>query len=427
MLKKYRIHIAIVLLTIVLFNVATLFLPPNFRGLSLYTLLFVFDALALAPFFHIFSSWGNRKKKIFLVAYWMPFTLLTLIVIAAIIVPLPDWIIGIKNPVATLFFALYLSHFLLWTFLGVTYLTYWLSKSKKATQVVLFFGFFGVAGLFGVSVAAPFLWTVSPQVVKVKIVSKDVPEAFSGYRIVQISDLHCDYFRNEKPLQRMVDSISRLNPDVIMITGDVVTFRSAELKRFFDVLQPMQAADGVYVVLGNHDYGSYYNRWKSDEEVIQNQEELFDYYRALQWHLLRNESVYLEKGGDTLVIAGVENQCTKPAHYPCKGDLHLALQGVPEHHPVILMAHNPLSWKNEISQAQRPILLTVSGHTHGMQIGYRTPSSQWSVWSVFNKIGMGLYEANGRYLYVNTGFGTTGFPFRIGLRPEITVLTLEKE
>jgi predicted MPP superfamily phosphohydrolase len=293
-----------------------------------------------------------------------------------------------------------------------------------ATSIVLLFGITVAAGLFGVSLAAPFLWTVSPQIVEVKITSKEVPEAFSGYRIVQLSDLHCDYFRNEKPFQNMVESINRLNPDLILITGDVVTFRGVEIKRFLDVLQPMKATDGIYVVMGNHDYGSYYNRWKSHEEVIQNQEELFDYYKQLQWHLLRNEAVYLAKNEDTLVVAGTENQCLQQKYYPCKGDFHLALQGVPEHYPVILMTHDPVYWEKEISQTQRPIMLTVSGHTHGLQIGYRTPSSQWSIWSVFKKIGIGLYEENGRYLYVNTGFGTVGFPFRIGLRPEITVLVL---
>ena len=426
-MKKYRIHLAVVLLTIILFNVATLFLPPNFRGLSFYTLLFIFGAVVLAPFSHIFDSWSRRKRKTFLIAYWAPFTLLTLVVLVAIFIPLPDWMIEVKSLVAILFFALYLSHFLLWIFLGITYLTYWLSRSKKAAHGVFFGGVFVAIGLLGVSVAAPFSWTVSPQVVTVKVVSKDVPKAFSGYRIVQISDLHCDYFRNEKPLQRMVESINRLNPDLILITGDVVTFRSVELKRFLDVLQPMTATDGVYVVMGNHDYGTYYNRWKSDAEMEQNLEELFGYYNRLQWQLLRNEAVYLENNGDTIVLAGTEHQCTKPAHYPCKGDFRLALQGVPEHHPIILMTHNPASWKTEISQDPHPILLTVSGHTHGLQIGYRTPSSQGSIWGVFHKIGMGLYETNGRYLYVNTGFGTTGFPFRIGLRPEITVLTMERE
>jgi predicted MPP superfamily phosphohydrolase len=291
----------------------------------------------------------------------------------------------------------------------------------------LLFGFSVVGGLFSVSLAAPFLWTTSLQVVEVKIASEEVPKAFSGYRIVQISDLHCDYFRNEKPFQRMVDSITRLNPDLILITGDVVTFRSSELKRFLDVLQPMKANDGVYVVLGNHDYGSYYNRWKSQEEVIQNQEELFGYYRRLHWQLLRNEAVYIEKNGDTLVVAGTENQSLRLKHYPCKGDVHLTLQDVPEHYPVILMTHDPIYWEKEISQMQRPVMLTLSGHTHGMQIGYHTPSSQWSFWNVFKKNGIGLYEENGRYLYVNTGFGTVGFPFRIGLQPEITVLTLERK
>ncbi|MCL2132614.1 MAG: metallophosphoesterase, partial [Lentimicrobiaceae bacterium] len=343
-MKKYRLHIAIVLLTAILFNVATLFLPPNFRGLSFYSLLFVCDTLVLMPFLHTLNSRSNRWRKTFLVAYWTPFTALVVIVLTAIFFPFPDWTTSVKIAVATLFSALYFSHFFLCLFVIITCLVRWWSKNKRAAGVVLAFGISVAAGMFAVCLAAPFLWTVSPQVTKVTIASNDVPASFSGYRIVHLSDLHCDYFRNEKPLQSMVDSVNSLNPDLIVITGDVVTFKATELKRFLDVLQGMKAADGIYVVMGNHDYGSYYNRWESMAQVFQNQDELFDYYRQLRWQLLRNESVYIEKNGDTIVLAGTENQCMGETHYPCKGDFHLALQDVPEHYPVVLMTHDPVYW-----------------------------------------------------------------------------------
>jgi predicted MPP superfamily phosphohydrolase len=426
-LKKYRIHIAIVLLTVALFNIATLFLPPNFRGLSFYTLLFIIDTVVLFPFFRILNTWNKRRQKAFLVIYWIPFTLLTTIVIAAIFVPFPDWTTEVKVPVATLFSAFYFSHFLLWGFLFFTCLIRWLTKNKIAAKISLFFGFSVAALVFAVCLAAPFLWTVSPQVVEVKISSEEIPQSFSNYRIVQISDLHCDYFRNEKPFQRMADSINGLNPDLVLITGDVVTFKSAEIKRFIDVLSQIKAKDGIYVVMGNHDYGSYYNRWKSHEEVIQNQEELFNYYRQLCWRLLRNESVYIEKNGDTILLAGTENQCLRKTYYPCKGDFHFALQDVPPHYPTILMTHDPVYWEKEIAHDKRRILLTLSGHTHDMQIGYRTTSSRWSFMNIFKKYTSGLYYENGRYLYINTGFGVVGFPFRIGVRPEITLLKLSRK
>ena len=424
-LKKNRTHIAIILLTAILFNVATLFLPPNFRGLSLYSLLFIFDVIVLIPFFSILNSWNKHKQKIFLVVYWLPFTLLVIIILTAIFFHFPDWTTHIKIFVATLLFALYFSHFLLCAFLLITCLIRWWTKSKRTVNISLFFGISATAVLFVVCLLAPFLWTVTPQITKVKIASKEIPESFSGYRIVHISDLHCDFFRNEKPFQSMVDSINSLNPDLVMITGDVVTFRATEIKRFLNVLQPMNAKDGIYAVMGNHDYGSYYNRWKTWEQVFKNQDELFGYYQQLQWHLLRNEAVYIEKNGDTIVVAGTENQCMREAHYPCKGDFRLALQNVPEHFPVILMTHDPIYWEKEISKDKRPVMLTLSGHSHGLQIGYRTNTFQWSVLNAFKKYGMGLYQENDRYLYVNTGFGVVGFPFRIGLRPEITVLTLD--
>ena len=424
-MKKYRLHIAIVLLTAILFNVATLFLPPSFRGLSLYSLLFVFDTLVLMPFLHTLNSWSSRRRKTFLVAYWTPFTALVVIVLTAIFIPFPDWATSVKIAVVTLLFALYFSHFFLCIFVIINCLVRWWSKNKRAAGVVLAFGISVATGMFAVCLAAPFLWTVSPQVTKVTIASNDVPAGFSGYRMVHLSDLHCDYFRNEKPFQSMVDSVNALNPDLIVITGDVVTFKAAEMKRFLNVLQGMKAADGIYVVMGNHDYGSYYNRWESMTQVFQNQDELFGYYRQLHWRLLRNESVYIEKNGDTIVLAGTENQCMGETHYPCKGDFHLALQGVPEHYPVVLMTHDPVYWDREISKDPRPVMLTLSGHSHGMQIGYRSPSSQWSIMGVFKKYRVGLYRENDRYLYINSGFGVVGFPFRIGLRPEITALTLE--
>jgi len=425
-LKKYRLHIIIILSTVILFNIAPLFLPPNFRGLSLYTLLFVFDTLVLIPFFRIFNSWSNCRKKTFLVIYWTPFISLTAIVLCAVFIPFPDWTTYVKIPVATLFAALYFSHFLIWLFLLLTYLVRWLSGNRMATNISLFFGLSAAAVLFAVCLVAPFLWTVNPQVVRVKIASEEVPKSFSDYTIVQISDLHCDYFRNEKPFQTMVDSINRLNPDLVLITGDVVSFKTAEIERFLDVFRQIKAPDGVFVIMGNHDYGAYYNRWKSREKVMQNQEELFECYSRLHWRLLRNEAVYIERNGDTLVVAGTENQSLKKTYYPCEGDFRLALQDVPEHYPVILMTHDPIYWEKEISQDPRPIMLTLSGHTHGLQIGYRTPSSQWNIFGMFKKYSGGLYRENDRYLYVNTGFGTVGFPFRIGLRPEITVLKLEK-
>jgi predicted MPP superfamily phosphohydrolase len=405
---------------------ATLFLPPNFRGLSLYSLLFIFDTLVLIPFFRILSTWNSRRQKTFLIIYWTPFILLVIIVLSAVFIHLPDWTTGVKISVTTLLFALYFSHFLLCAFLLVSCLIRWWTKNKRAVNILLFFGISTATALFALCLVAPFLWTVSPQVTKVKIVSKEVPESFSGYRIVHVSDLHCDFFRDEKPFQSMVNSINSLNPDLVLITGDVVTFRAAEMKRFLDVLQPMKAKDGIFVVMGNHDYGSYYKRWRSWEQVFQNQDELFDYYRQLRWHLLRNESVYIEKSGDTIVVAGTENQCLRKTYYPCKGDFHLALHDVLAHYPVILMTHDPVYWEREISKDKRPVMLTLSGHSHGMQIGYRTETSRWSLLSAFKKYWTGLHQKDERHLYINAGFGVVGFPFRIGLRPEITELTLEK-
>jgi predicted MPP superfamily phosphohydrolase len=278
--------------------------------------------------------------------------------------------------------------------------------------------------VFTICAIAPFYWTVSPKIVAVDIKTEKISKGFDGYKIVQLSDMHFDFFIDDKLLQATVDSIEKLQPDVIMITGDIVTYKADELKPFLKTLRQLQAPDGVYFVMGNHDYGSYY-RWKTERESLKNDAKLLQYFERLGWKILRNKSDYLICRNDTIAVAGTENKCFHQSHYPCDGDIELALREVPVFYPVIVMTHDPVYWEEELRYNERPLFLTLSGHTHGMQIGYRTKTKQWGLYRVLNKYSNGLYYENEKYLYINSGLGTVGFPFRIGLNPEITLLTLK--
>lgn len=421
-IKKYRTELVIALIAAILFNIATFFLPHNFRGLSFYGFLFVVDVVVSAIFFSVFK-WKGAKRIVFLALYWAPFTLLSLIVLVAIFIPFPDWNAYIKVISATLLFALLVAHVLLYIFVLVIGLIRFFTKNRHVDNTLLIVGMVASVFVFVVCAIAPFYWTASPKTIAVDIFSEQVPKGFDGYTIVQLSDIHTDYYLNDKILQTTTQQIAALNPDIILITGDMVTYKSSEVERFLPVLQKLHAPDGVYNIMGNHDYGTYY-RWKTEEEQTQNDIAFSTYMEQLGWTLLRNESDYLVRNGDTIVLAGTENQCLHESHYPCEGDINVALQGIPKQYPVIVMTHDPIYWQKELKDTEHPVFLTLSGHTHGLQIGYRTKKRNWGLYRVINKYWSGLYEENGNYLYINAGLGTVGFPFRIGLNPEITFITL---
>ncbi|MDD4849048.1 MAG: metallophosphoesterase, partial [Bacteroidales bacterium] len=192
---------------------------------------------------------------------------------------------------------------------------------------------------------------------------------------------------------------------------------------YLPLLQQLQAVNGIYCVMGNHDYGSY--AFKENSADYQNNlTQLQQNYQTLHWHLLNNEFAYIVKEQDTLVIAGTENQSLKKM-FQSFGDIHQTLKDISGKHPIILMTHDPNYWTQELYKMQEPIVLTLSGHTHGMQIGMNTHWCRWSLYEwMMSPYWGGLYEKNGKYLYINLGLGQTAFPGRIGLRPEITVFKL---
>ena len=260
------------------------------------------------------------------------------------------------------------------------------------------------------------------QVKRIKLNYESLPVAFTGLKIVHISDIHSGSFTNKEAVLQGVHKIMKEEPDLILFTGDMVNNVADEMKDYMDVFDRLKAPLGVYSVLGNHDYGDYV-KWKSPEEKGANLERLKQVHHSLGWRLLMNEHVVLEKGDDKIVVIGIENWSAK-ARFPKYGDLKTAYEGSEEHPFKILMSHDPSHWKAEVLGNYPDIDLMLAGHTHGMQFGFEIAGFKWSPVQHVYKEWAGLYENAAQKLYINRGFGFLGYPGRVGILPEITVLEL---
>jgi hypothetical protein len=261
------------------------------------------------------------------------------------------------------------------------------------------------------------------QVDKTEISFRDLPESFDGLRIVQLSDIHLgSVFGKQDRLKKAIDIVNSLNPDLVLFTGDLVNNYSEEAHGWEDLFSGIKARYGKFSVLGNHDYGDYWE-WKSDAERQNNMRLLYKIHEDMGFNLLRNSWDAVSINGDRLALIGVENWGLPP--FKQYGDLEKSLRDVPASLFKILLSHDPSHWDAEIN-SKTSIQLTLSGHTHAMQFGFRLGKFKWSPSSYIYKRWMGLYRKNGQALYVNRGMGFIGFPGRIGLRPEIALLVLKK-
>ena len=253
---------------------------------------------------------------------------------------------------------------------------------------------------------------------------EDLPEAFDGYKITQISDIHSGSFDNREKIEYGVNLINEQQSDAIFFTGDMVNNKSSEMKPWKDLFGSLSAKDGVFSVLGNHDYGDYVN-WPSDEAKAQNLQDLISLQKEMGYDVLLNESRFIEKNGQRIALVGVENWGA--GGFKKAGDLKKASQQVDEKDFKILLSHDPSHWENEVIKDKYHYHLTLSGHTHGMQFGIEIPG--WIKWSPVKwryKYWAGIYQELGQYINVNRGFGYLGYPGRVGIWPEITVIELKK-
>jgi uncharacterized protein len=260
------------------------------------------------------------------------------------------------------------------------------------------------------------------EVRKVRLSFKNLPTAFRGLKIIHISDIHSGSFTNKKAVQKGVDLILKQKPDLILFTGDLVNDRAIEMEQYMEVFNRLKAPMGVFSTLGNHDYGDYI-RWESQEEKRANLERLKEVHGELGWRLLMNEHVVLEKDQQTITLLGIENWSAKGS-FPKYGRLSDAYKGAEPQTFKILMSHDPSHWEAEVRPDYPDINLMLAGHTHGMQFGVEVPGFRWSPVQYVYKQWAGLYEEGDQKLYVNRGFGFIGYPGRVGILPEITLIEL---
>lgn len=255
-----------------------------------------------------------------------------------------------------------------------------------------------------------------------KLAFDNIPSSFKGLKIVHISDIHSGSFTDKQAVLHGVEKILNEKPDLILFTGDLVNDIADEMKEYMDVFSRLNAPMGVFSTLGNHDYGDYVH-WDSPEEKKANLERLKAVHGKLGWQLLMNEMVELQKGDEKIALIGIENWGAK-ARFPKYGDLKKAYEGADKYPFKILMSHDPSHWDAQVRPEYPAIDLTLSGHTHGMQFGVEIPGFKWSPVQYIYKQWAGLYEEGRQKLYVNRGYGFIGYPGRVGILPEITVIEL---
>lgn len=262
------------------------------------------------------------------------------------------------------------------------------------------------------------------KVIRQTLFFPDLPDAFDGTTITHISDVHSGSFDDAEKIQYAIDLINEQNSDMVLFTGDIVNTHATEMDPWIETFKGIHNPKfGKYSVLGNHDYGEYIN-WPSQQDKIQNFENIKAIHNKIDFKLLLNEHVKIKKDNQELAIVGVENWGRK---FGERGDLNLASKGLSKDDFKIVMSHDPSHWDEKIQHDDNHYHLTLSGHTHGLQFGIEIPGwVKWSPVQYVYKQWAGLYENAGRYIYVNRGFGFHAYPGRVGIMPEITVIELKK-
>ena len=262
------------------------------------------------------------------------------------------------------------------------------------------------------------------KVITQQIFFPDLPDAFDGFKITHISDVHSGSFDNPEKINYAIDLVNEQNSDMILFTGDIVNTHAKEMLPWiatFNRIKPHKY--GKFSVLGNHDYGEYVD-WKSEKEKEENFHSIKELYGKIGFNLMLNDHAFVSKGDDKIAVVGVENW---GKHFKKAGDLNKASEGLVKEDFKILMSHDPSHWDAEVNTHPQNFHLMLSGHTHGLQFGIEIPGFlKWSPAQYVYDQWAGLYEKAGKYIYVNRGFGYHAYPGRVGIMPEITVIELKR-
>lgn len=295
-----------------------------------------------------------------------------------------------------------------------------ISRLKFFSQMAVTFTLIPAVGFLYGMVKGAYKYRVH----NVKVPSPNLPPEFHGFKIVQLSDIHSGSFMNDSALIKAFDIVAQQKPDIILFTGDLVNNVSTEVEGYEHLFKKLSAPHGVFSVLGNHDYGDYVE-WDNKEAKLANLELLKSKQKDFGWKLLMNEHVAIEKDGAQIGLLGIENWGGN-MRFPRYGKMNEAYKGAEDYPFKILMSHDPSHWDMEVVLEYQKIDLTLSGHTHGMQFGIEIPGFKWSPIKYLYKNWAGLYKQDKQFLYVNRGLGFLGYPGRLGIWPEITVIELQR-
>lgn len=382
---------------------------------------------------------GSRWRLFFIVVYWALAVGALALLISFPYLNFDAWPAGARTYLLSFLVAIFFSKLVASGFLAVDDLrrgATWLvtrlfsnpsievSQQPEGITRSVFLSWLGLAAGGGLFSAMAYGLTnkYNYHVNRLSLQFDNLPAAFRGLRVVHISDIHAGSFTDRKAVEKGVEKILKEKPDLIVFTGDLVNDRAIEMEDYMDVFGRLNAPMGVYSTLGNHDYGDYF-RWSSQAEKTANLEALKQVHGRLGWKLLMNEHVALEREGQQVALLGVENWSAK-GNFPRYGVLKEAYAGAAAIPFKLLLSHDPSHWDGEVREKFPDIDLMLSGHTHGMQFGIEVPGFKWSPVQYMYKQWAGLYENGHQKLYINRGYGFIGYPGRVGILPEITVITL---
>ena len=417
--------------------------PPILLILIIFLLIFAVELYFIQALKTVSADYSPTKRKYILwFAYSIAICSIALTAVSAFYPP-PNWNNTLRF-IAAIFLILFLCKFIGCIFLFVDDFIRFIKwiifkiKSNPADSIentsnhisrIKFFSYLALT--FSVIPAVSFIYGMvrgayKYRVHKVKVTSKNLPDAFNGFKIVQLSDIHCGSFMSSEPLVKAFNIVLDQKPDMIFFTGDLVNNETPETEPHLQAFKMLKAPYGVFSCLGNHDYGDY-KQWETPEEKKQNLDNLKDVHRNSGWRLLMNEHVPIEKDGQKIAVLGIENWSGNK-RFTKYGKLENAHAGTESYPFKILLSHDPSHWDAQVRKETKynDIDLTLSGHTHGMQFGIEIPGFRWSPVQYLYQQCAGLYKQDNQHLYVNRGLGFLGYPGRLGIWPEITVIELVK-
>ncbi|MEI6683031.1 MAG: metallophosphoesterase [Bacteroidota bacterium] len=441
-MKKFLAPLLFIAVAIALVMILGAFFPKYAGMLATLFIFLVADGyLWYSVRGHIRKS-GRAARIAATALYWLPVALLISIMVYGSFVAFLDWNLPLRTYILSLVLVLFLAKVFPVVALliaditrGIIVLQNLVSGKQPGpgTQIrrnhaVLVTGWILGFLLLILLVSGTLFWQFDFRVNRQEIRLNDLPPSFDGLKIVQISDIHLGSWASKEKLLEAMNTINGLKPDVIFFTGDMFNYCTADGEGFQDILRVLHAPFGIYAIMGNHDYGDYI-KWPSDAAKLKNLGDLHLFYHSLGWKLLLNAHDILKRGSDSIAVIGVENWGSSH-RFQRFGDVAKAIRGTETMAIQLLLSHDPSHWDSIVSKNYRNIDVTFSGHTHGGQVGINCFGIHWSPISWAYREWCGLYanpkSSPPQYLYVNQGLGNIGYSGRIGILPEITLITLKR-